>query len=242
MTSPHELSAGVPTIGLLAGMGVRSTGPFLDLIISECQRQYGAENELDYPPMIVFSWPTPFTFEVPLDDGAMQRTVGRGLQWLESTGVDFIAMPCNAAHVYYEPLSAEVGVPFLNLIDEAVDSVPSGLSPLALMATRSTRDSGLYQRRLQARGVEVHADEDVQERLDGLLQDIRRVADLDPLRAEWRSILELVRRRGAGAALVACTDLNAVMGDDPPLPLVDGTRALAARIVSTWLEMRDRGA
>jgi aspartate/glutamate racemase len=31
-----------PIIGILAGMGPRSTGPFLDLIVDECQRQYGA--------------------------------------------------------------------------------------------------------------------------------------------------------------------------------------------------------
>lgn len=238
---PHKLSTGVPTIGLLAGMGVRSTGPFLDLIISECQRQYGAENEADYPPMIVFSWPTPFTFDTPLDHGAMERTVGQGLEWLESTGVDFIAMPCNSAHVYYEKLSGEVGVPFLNLIDEAVASVPPDLGPLALMATRPTRDSGLYQRQLEARGTEVHAAEDVQRRIDSLLQDVRRVPDLTPLRAEWLDILGLVRDRGAAAALVACTDLNAVMDDDPPLPLVNGTRSLAASVVATWLELRGDG-
>lgn len=235
----HPSSSGLPTIGLLAGMGVRSTGPFLDLIIAECQTQYGARNEADYPPMVVFSWPTPFTFDSPLDHEAMEQTIRRGLEWLESTGVDFIAMPCNSAHVYFDALEPHVGVPLLNLIDEAVRAVPGDATTIALLATRSTRDSRLYQAPLEAAGASVQADEDVQQRIDRLLQDVRRVTDLEPLRAEWMEILEVVRGRGARAALIGCTDLNAVMGGEPPLPLVDGTRALADRVVSTWLEMRN---
>jgi len=29
-------------IGILAGMGPRSTAPFVDMLVDECQRQYGA--------------------------------------------------------------------------------------------------------------------------------------------------------------------------------------------------------
>jgi aspartate/glutamate racemase len=34
----------VPTIGILAGMGPRSTGPFLDLVVTACQKMYGARH------------------------------------------------------------------------------------------------------------------------------------------------------------------------------------------------------
>lgn len=30
-------------IGILAGMGPRSTAPFIDLVVNECQLQYGAK-------------------------------------------------------------------------------------------------------------------------------------------------------------------------------------------------------
>lgn len=61
-----------PTIGLLAGMGVRSTAPFLELVIEECQRQYGASHQPDYPQMMVLSWPTPFWIDRPVDHDAMR--------------------------------------------------------------------------------------------------------------------------------------------------------------------------
>jgi protein-disulfide isomerase len=38
-----------PSIGILAGMGLHSTGPFIDMVVSECQRQYGARDDIDFP-------------------------------------------------------------------------------------------------------------------------------------------------------------------------------------------------
>ena len=131
--------SGRPTIGLLAGMGARSTGPFLDFVIEECQAQLDVRHEADYPPMVVFSWPIPYYFDRELDHADLQETIARGLEWLESTGVDFIAMPCNSAHVYYESLVERVTVPFINMIDAAVDAVSHEEGPVALLATRSTR-------------------------------------------------------------------------------------------------------
>lgn len=44
---------------------------------------------------------------------------------------------------------------------------------------------------------------------------------------------------GMDAGLLACTDLNVVLGGPEPLPLMDGTRSLARLVVQTWLEMRE---
>lgn len=49
-----------PLIGILAGMGPRSTAPFVDLVIDECQSQYGATFDIDFPRMLILSQPTPF--------------------------------------------------------------------------------------------------------------------------------------------------------------------------------------
>ena len=135
--------SGRPTIGLLAGMGVRSTGPFLDFIIEECRWQLGAHHEVDYPPMVVFSWPIPYYFDRELDHAELEETIGSGLEWLMSTGVDLIAMPCNAAHVYYDRLAPRVVVPVIDMIEVAAASVPPDAGAVALLADRSTWDSGL---------------------------------------------------------------------------------------------------
>jgi aspartate racemase len=55
-------------IGILAGMGPRSTAPFLELVYDECQMQYGAKNDIDFPEIVVFSWPTPFYVDKDIND------------------------------------------------------------------------------------------------------------------------------------------------------------------------------
>ena len=233
--------SGRPTIGLLAGMGARSTGPFLDFVIEECQAQLDVRHEADYPPMVVFSWPIPYYFDRELDHADLQETIARGLEWLESTGVDFIAMPCNSAHVYYESLVERVTVPFINMIDAAVDAVSHEEGPVALLATRSTRDSGLYQRALEAQGLDVRCSEDMQARLDGILGRIREVSDLAEPRARFGELLADLSEEGARNGLIACTDLNYLVAGESPLPLVDSGQALAARVVAHWRLLLEAG-
>ena len=60
-----------PTIGILAGMGPRSTAPFIDLVLTECQSQYGATNDIDFPKMMICSLPAPFYPDRPTDHAAM---------------------------------------------------------------------------------------------------------------------------------------------------------------------------
>lgn len=43
-------------IGILAGMGPRSTSQFIDLIIDECQTQYGAKYDEDFPKIMIYSF------------------------------------------------------------------------------------------------------------------------------------------------------------------------------------------
>lgn len=231
-----------PTIGLLAGMGVRSTAPFLDLVIDECQRQYGARYEPDYPPMMIYSLPVPFYPDRPVDQGAFRDAVLAGLRRLQDTGPDFIAIPCNSAHVFFDDLAAVARVPLLNLVDQAVTALPAGAGTVALLATRYTRDSRIYQNRLGASGRPVAADDDLQKELDGLLAELRATSDLEEPRSRWRGILQTVRDRGADAALLACTDLNVLCGpgDAGLVPVVDGTRALAAAVVDRWARATGR--
>jgi aspartate racemase len=55
------------TIGILAGMGPRSTAPFIDLIITQCRIQYGAKLDEEFPHMMIYSLPTPFYVDRPID-------------------------------------------------------------------------------------------------------------------------------------------------------------------------------
>ena len=227
------------TIGILAGMGPRSTAPFIELVIDECQAQYGAQAELDFPHMLIYSLPAPFHMDRPLDRPAVSEAVRGGLARLEGAGVDFIAMPCNTAHILYDELAASVGVPLLNMIDEAVGAIPPESRAPALFATRMTAEAGLYERGVAAAGLRLLAREEWQRRVDELIVAIKSSPDRAAPQAMWDALAADVAEAGADTVILGCTDLNAV---EPRLPaglrLLDATACLARAVVRRYLAVR----
>jgi len=228
-----------PTIGILAGMGPRSTGPFVDLIVTECQRQYGAADDLDFPPMMIHSLPTPFYLDRPIDHAMMQATIGAGLRRLAATGAAFIAMPCNSAHIYYDQLAAGIDVPLLNMIEIAVQSLPPTATRIALLAARPTVEANLYQAALRTAGRECVVSESLQRHVDHLIGFIKASRDRRVAVQNWQDLLEALVRDGLDAALIACTDLNAVQPSSRDgIAILDATECLARRAVRMWCERR----
>src|SRR3989338_9569091 len=125
-------------IGILAGMGPRSTAPFLERVIDECQRQYGAQNDIDYPHILIYSLPTPFFVDKPIDHKEMKKIVLQGIKKLEEAGVSFIAIPCNTVHIYFNELQKSTKVPLLNIVKETIKEFPLDINKVTLFATQTT--------------------------------------------------------------------------------------------------------
>jgi aspartate racemase len=228
----------VPTIGILAGMGPRSTAPFVDMLVNECQRQYGARDDIDFPPMMIYSLPAPFYLDRPLDHAALRDAITAGLRRLAGTGVALIAMPCNTAHIFFDQLAAAIDIPLLNMVDLALAALPAGAGRIALLATRPTATARLYQDAIERSGRAVYHDETLQQGVDNLLRQIKSSTDAPATRAAWDALLRDLAPR-ADAALLACTDLNAMRATgEPPLALVDATAILAAETVRAWRALR----
>jgi aspartate racemase len=226
-----------PLIGILAGMGPRSTAPFIDLVVGECQRQYGARYDDEFPPMMIYSLPTPFYIDRPIDHAALREAICAGLQKLEQTGVTFIAMPCNTAHIYYADLAASIRAPLLNMIDEAVRAMPQTATRIALLATRPTVEAGIYQAAIERAGLTLAAVECYQERVDRLIQAIKSSPDREAAERMWRDLLADLAAGEVDTIVLACTDLNAVSATTHSgIAILDPTRCLAAAVVREWVE------
>jgi aspartate racemase len=223
------------TIGILAGMGPRSTAPFIDLVITECQRQYGATNDIDFPPLMIYSLPTPFYLDRPLDHKALEAAICTGLQQLERTGVDLIAMPCNTAHMYYTQLARCIQTPLLNMIEIAIQNMPPSAQRVALIATRATQAAGLYQNALQHTVLDLITNETWQRRVDALIRTIKTNQDMRTAQAMWRDLIKECEATGIDTVLIACTDVTPVITTDRgKISVLDATACLAAAVVAQW--------
>lgn len=227
-----------PMIGILAGMGPKSTAPFIDLVVDECQRQYGASCDMDFPPMMIYSLPTPFTIDRPIDHEAMKRTIAEGLRKLASAGVDYIAMPCNTAHAYYAELRRAIDIPLVNIIEETVVNLPQKPQKSALFATSSTFDTGLYQKAIRDRGHTFVFREEWQDRINAIIRSIKEGTDQSDAISLWRSLLDDVYNESVDHVVIACTDLNVISAQAPPkISVVDSSRCLAQAVVKKYMQL-----
>jgi aspartate racemase len=228
-----------PRIGILAGMGPRSTAPFIDLVVTECQIQYGARHDIDFPKMIICSQPTPFYDDRPVDHHAMEQAVWEGLSDLEHAGADFLAIACNTAHIYYPQLAARMGVPVLDMVEITLASLPVSVRRPALIAARPTIESGIYQSRLEQCRLQPIVG-DWQSQTDELLGVIRTSTDASVIQGAWSALLGRVESEGADILIVACLDLSGVIGyAHTKLPMLDAAQCLAQEVVKQWLMRRE---
>ncbi len=225
-------------IGILAGMGPRSTAPFIELVIDECQRQYGAKYDEEFPKMIVYSLPTPFYIDRPINHELMKKTIIEGLQKLESFGVSFIAMPCNSAHIYFKELKESININLLNIIDETVKKLPVASQKVTLFSTSSTFESQIYQKGILDSGNEFIFKDEWQLKINNLIQSIKKDKKNARNIGDLNELIEEVKREKIENIIVACTDLNVVLDNvDSQVNIIDSSECLAKSIVSRYLEL-----
>lgn len=141
------------TIGILGGMGPLATADLFQKIISltaagsdsEHIRVYIDSNAAipDRTAAILSGGPDPLS--------AMRDS----LRKLEACGADCIIMPCNTAHYFLPRLQGLTDIPFLSMLEAAAKACRAKFPgrTAAVLATRGTLASGLYQAALEKEGV-----------------------------------------------------------------------------------------
>ncbi|MDR3563224.1 MAG: amino acid racemase [Negativicutes bacterium] len=225
-------------IGILAGMGPKATAPFVDKVVQLCQQLYGAKNDLDFPPMMIYSCPTPFYLDRPLDHAAMEVAIVGGTRRLAATGTEFIAIPCNTAHVYYDAIRQSVDIPVLNMVEETLIRLESSCKRVALLATPSTVEAGIYQQGLADRGYDYIADETWQETVNTIIAAIKSPDGLARAQDSWEGLLRQLAQQ-VDAVILGCTDLNVVANRSPAsVTVVDAGHCLAQAVVDSYYSSR----
>ncbi|EAX46843.1 aspartate racemase [Thermosinus carboxydivorans Nor1] len=146
------------TVGILGGMGPMATA---DLFIKIIQNT-PARSDQEHIPIIIYNNPQiPSRIDAILQHAESPRSeLIRSAVFLEQAGADFIAMPCNTAHYWYNDIQQAINIPLINMIDLTVDYIAdkyphAAVSPIMLLATAATVKVGLYQQRFAARGMEI---------------------------------------------------------------------------------------
>lgn len=163
---------------------------------------------------------------------------------LKEAGVDFIAMPCNTAHYFYEALSAAVEVPIINMLQETADCIVSSIGPggtVGLLATQGTVSSGVFQDYLNRKQLNVRTpDEHDQNRVTSLIYDYVK-ANRPYDENEFLDLAHNLHDQECDAVVVGCTELSVIYQDlsNRPAWLFDSMDILANRCCELYLSARD---
>lgn len=225
-------------LGILAGMGPRTSAPFLDAVLEECRRQYGAARDEDFPDIALYSLPAPFRPDEPLDRAAMEAALRRGMTALTRAGAQLIAVACNTAHLYFEAIAAATSARVLHIVDETLTRLPHDAKPAAVLATRATAASRLYHDALAGQGRRVIEPPGLQDRVDALIARFKAdgAAAAGGL---WRELRGELEASGVGQVVLACTDLAFCAAADlrGGLRVVDSSAALADALVAEFCRL-----
>ena len=223
------------TVGIIGGMGPEATVDLMSRLI----RLTPALDDADHIRCIVDNNPkVPSRIKALIEGGGespapeLQEMARR----LEAWGADFLAMPCNTSHYYFQDIQDAVSIPVLNLIEITTREVveqQSGIVTAGILGSTTMILTGLYQHAFAASGANVvYPEACSQERVMAAIKDIKkgRVNQVASVLAEALSSLQA---QGARAVVVACTELSLLPVASPPLPLYDAADILAREIIRT---------
>ena len=221
---------GKKTAGIIGGMGPLATADLFTKIVSMTD----AARDQDHVHLLIDN-----NIDIPDRTAAILSGGEDPLPYLtesgkrlEAQGADFLLMPCNTAHYFWDALSAKVSVPVLHMPRlTAAECARRGVKKVGLLATTGTIQSGVYAKAFEGSGVELLLpDENCSRALMHVIYDevkAGKKADVEAV----HPYLAHMQEQGAEAFLLACTELPIAFAGDTAFTFIDPTELLAAEVI-----------
>ncbi len=196
-----------PVLGVLGGLGPMATAYFYELVTKHTVASSDAEH-IDMVISSRVSTPDRTAFIIGKSDDDPRVFMIEDAKRLEEWGCDFIAIPCNTAHYFYDSIAENVSIPVLNIVEETAKFLDAeGVKKIGLLATDGTVCSHTYEKYLKKFDIEciLPCDEDQATVMSIIYDRIKegRPADTDA----FFGVVERLKERGAQALILGCTEL-----------------------------------
>lgn len=223
-----------PVVGVIGGMGPEATVDLMQRVIAATP----ADDDGDHIHMIVDN-----NSKVPsrikaLIEGTGENpgpTLAQMAQRLEAAGADFLVIPCNTAHHYWQYAAEAVSIPVWNLVELTLAAIAADFGPEArvgMLVSPAVQDTRLYERHAGAYRMEFLYPRNQQQ----VLQVIKAVKAGRSGASQVVAFQEAARELGnAGAEVLvlACTELSIIADQvDLDIPVLDTLQVLANGIVA----------
>lgn len=220
------------TIGVLGGMGPEATNQLCAAITTATP----AQRDQDHIPVITFNNPA-----IPDRTGALLHggptplpEMIRTGHSLANAGADFLVIPCNTAHCFYDDLCEALEIPVMHMIAETAkatrDRLPEA-TKVGLLATSGTVTTGIYEKHFNKYGFETLAPSE-SEQADLVMEAIYgqegiKAGFKDGPRNLLVAAAQSLVDRGAQCIIGGCTEIPLVLSEgDLNVPYINPTQIL----------------
>lgn len=204
-------------VGVIGGVGPMATVYYMQRVIEMTKAGCDQEhinmlvfNDCDIPDRTAF-----ITEKSP--DNPLPVMV-EDAKRLEAAGCEFVVIPCNTAHYFYDELEQAVEIPVVNIVEETIRYAKArvqDLSCVGIMATTGTIVTGTYQKYADRAGLSFAVpDEDEQDLLMQIIYDGVKAGKPVP-RADFDRVANHLRAKGAQCLILGCTELSVLKRDLP---------------------------
>lgn len=130
---------------------------------------------------------------------------------LENMGAEYLIMPCNTAHYFYEDIVKEINIPFLNMIEETAMFIKNNFPNIhkaGLLATDGTCISGIYDQYFHKFQISlVKPNQTKQSYIMNLIYSIKSGKKDISLDGFYETVEDL-KQNGAEIVILGCTELS----------------------------------
>ena len=222
-------------LGILGGMGPAASAEYITRLIQQTQ----ANCDQEHIPFVLWNEPRTPDRSTSLrngDDLPLPYLL-QGIQVLKDAGCNFVVIPCNTAHFWYDEL-IKFRVSIIHIVDSVAYSlcdadVDSGT--IGVMGTQATIELGLYQNHLTDWNCIVPS----QDEMDNIVQpaiDLVKAGDMVKSHTMLMSVVDSLIARGAKAVVLGCTEIPlAIRGDNQNgIPLINSIDSLVKAAIKEF--------
>lgn len=197
------------TIGIIGGMGPLATVHLFERIVLRTK----AEKDQDHIRVLVDSNTNiPDRTKAILENGESPvKELANSAKILESSGADFLIMPCNTAHFFIDEIKKNVNIPFLNMPEETAKYTYDKYGQdtvVGLMATDGTIKSKIYENYYAKLGIKTLVPIKTQKVIMEFIYDVIKKGNYNAGTDLLFECVEELKDLGASSFLLGCTELS----------------------------------
>lgn len=133
---------------------------------------------------------------------------------LQDMGADFLIMPCNTAHLFYDEIVDNIKIPFLNMIEETAKYIleyHKGIKDIGLLATDGTYNTKVYDKIFNKYGINIIIPS-VEKRayIMEFIYNIKKGIHQENLDGYYEA-MEEIRSQNVDIFIVGCTEISVAL-------------------------------